>query len=69
MEPGRARGRLAAAERLLAERGRDLGGGRARVAVGRSGIAVGFPSDPLIHLSWWALAAAVVAGAAIRRRR
>jgi hypothetical protein len=47
--------RLDEAERLLAERGRVLGFARARVAVGRSGIVVGFPQDPLIHVSWLVL--------------
>jgi MYXO-CTERM domain-containing protein len=55
-------------ELLLAERGHDLAGGRVRVAAGPSGIAVGFPKDPMLHLSWWALLAfALVAG--LRRRR
>jgi MYXO-CTERM domain-containing protein len=43
------------AERLLAERGRDLGIGRTRVAADRRGFAIGFPADPLIHVSWFAL--------------
>jgi hypothetical protein len=59
---------LERAERLLADRGRDFASGRVRVAVGRSGVAVGFPRDPLIHLSWWALAT-VGALYAFRRRR
>jgi hypothetical protein len=54
---------LVRAERLLDERGRLLAG-RIRVAVGRSGIVVGFPHDPMIHVSWWVLAAlATLAGA------
>jgi hypothetical protein len=44
------------AERLLDERGRDLGVGRVRVAFGRSGVAIGFPRDPMLHVSWWVLA-------------
>jgi hypothetical protein len=43
-------------ERLLDERGRLLGC-RIRIAAGKSGVAIGFPRDPLIHLSWWVLAA------------
>jgi hypothetical protein len=43
------------ADRLLSERGRQFG--RARVALGRSGIAIGFPKDPLLHVSWWVLSA------------
>ena len=42
-------------ERLLAERGRELRFAPVRVAVGRSGIAVGFPKDPMLHVSWWAM--------------
>jgi hypothetical protein len=58
------------AERLLAERGRDLGFARARVAVGRSGIALGFPKDPMLHVSWWVLSAlGLVTGALLVRRR
>jgi hypothetical protein len=45
---------LEQAERLLDDRGRRIG--PARVAVGPSGVALGFPRDPLIHLSWPALA-------------
>jgi hypothetical protein len=55
---------------LLAERGHDLGLARIRVAAGRSGVAVGFPEDPMIHVSWWALSALVVlAGTRFLRRR
>jgi hypothetical protein len=57
-------------ERLLAEQGRDLGFVRARVAVGRSGIALGFPKDPMVHVSWWVLSGLVlVTGALLARRR
>jgi hypothetical protein len=51
---------IEAAEHLLTERGRQVG--RARIAVGRSGIAIGFPDDPLIHISWWAPSALVLLG-------
>jgi hypothetical protein len=62
--------RLDDVDRLLAERGRDVGLGRMRVAAGRSGIAVGFPRDPMLHLSWWALLAlGVLSGAGLLRRR
>jgi MYXO-CTERM domain-containing protein len=54
-------------EHVLAARGRDVG--RMRVAAARSGIVVGFPKDPLIHVSWWVLAAAGVLAAVRRRRR
>jgi hypothetical protein len=47
--------RLEHAEQLLAERGRDVG--RVRVAAGRSGVVVGFPTTPMIHISWLVLAA------------
>jgi hypothetical protein len=57
-------------ERLLADQGRDLGFARARVAVGRSGIALGFPKDPMLHVSWWVLSGLVlVTGALLVRRR
>jgi hypothetical protein len=61
---------FARAQVLLAERGHDVGIGRARVAAGRSGLAVGFPSDPMIHVSWWALGVvAALAGLWLARRR
>jgi hypothetical protein len=58
-------------ETLLAVRGHDLGFAGIRVAAGRSGVAVGFPEDPMIHVSWWVLSAlAVLAGTrSLRRRR
>jgi hypothetical protein len=63
-------GRSDEIETLLAERGHDLGFARIRVAAGRSGIAVGFPEDPTIHVSWWVLSALVVlAGTRFLRRR
>jgi hypothetical protein len=46
--------RIEHAERLLDEHGVTIG--PARVAVGRSGVAVGFPRDPMIHVAWSALA-------------
>jgi hypothetical protein len=54
-------------EQLLAARGRDIG--RMRVAPARSGIVVGFPKDPLLHVSWWILSAAGVLVVMRRRRR
>ena len=51
--------RLESVERLLEEQGHDLAGGRVRVAAGSSGVAIGFPQRPMIHVSWWALAAVV----------
>jgi hypothetical protein len=47
--------RLEHAERLLDERGRRIG--PVRVAAGRSGVAVAFPRDPMLHVSWAAFAA------------
>jgi hypothetical protein len=63
--------RLDEVERLLAESGHDLPVARARVAVARSGVALGFPRDPILHLSWWALSAVagVVGALALLRRR
>jgi hypothetical protein len=61
---------ISRAQVLLAERGHDVGIGRARVAAGRSGIAVGYPSDPMIHVSWWALGVvAALTGLWLARRR
>jgi hypothetical protein len=51
---------------MLAERGHSFG--PVRVAMGRSGVAVGFPRDPMVHVSWWALAAIVVVTRLLRRR-
>ena len=56
-------------ESLLAERGHDLASGRIRIAAGRSGVAVGFPQKPLIHVSWFALVGIVVCVGLWRRRR
>jgi hypothetical protein len=53
-------------EQTLAARGRDIG--RMRVAAARSGIVVGFPTDPLLHVSWWAFAGAGVLAVVLRRR-
>jgi hypothetical protein len=50
-----AENRLDAAASLLAERGHDID--PARIAAGRSGVAIGFPEEPLIHVSWLVLAA------------
>jgi len=57
---------IANAERLLAERGHTFG--PVRVAVGRSGVAIGFPERPMLHVSWWALAALLVVLRILRRR-
>jgi hypothetical protein len=54
-----ANDRFESVERLLDEQGHDLAAGRVRVAAGRSGVAIGFPQQPMIHVSWWALAAVV----------
>jgi hypothetical protein len=58
--------RADALERLLKERGHTFG--PVRVAFGRSGIAIGFPRDPMLHISWWAIAAFVVVAQLLRRR-
>ena len=53
-------------ERLLAEQGRTFG--PVRIAVGGTGVAIGFPRDPMLHVSWWVLAAVIVAMRLLRRR-
>ena len=53
-------------ERMLEERG--LRFGPMRIAVARSGIAVGFPRDPMLHVSWWAVAAVLVVVKLVRHR-
>lgn len=47
--------RLDQAERLLTERGRPIG--PVRVAANRSGLVLGFPRDPMVHVSWIAVTA------------
>jgi hypothetical protein len=59
--------RIDQAARLLDERGRELG--RVRVAAGRSGVVVAFPRDPMLHVSWLALAAVTGLVLAIKLRR
>jgi hypothetical protein len=53
--------------RLLEERGHTYG--PVRIASTRSGVAVGFPRDPMLHVSWWAILAVVVAVRVVRRLR
>jgi hypothetical protein len=65
--PGPAR--IDAIEDLLADKGRNIGFGGVRVAVGRSGIAVGLPNDSIIHFSWLALSAVALVILLVRRRR
>jgi MYXO-CTERM domain-containing protein len=65
--PGREQ--IDRAERLLAERGRDLGIRRTRVAADRGGFAIGFPADPMIHVSWWALLVLALLTVLSRRAR
>ena len=48
---------------------RPLLGGRVRVSAARSGVAVGFPRDPFVHLSWFALALAGAVALTLRRGR
>ena len=66
-EPGSAR--IEHVQRLLAEQGRDLGFAGVRVAAGKSGIAVGFRGDSMLHLSWWALSAFALGVALVRLAR
>jgi hypothetical protein len=61
--------RLDHAERLLAEHGHRLGFLPVRVAAGRSGVAVGFPREPLVHASWWALLGLAAVARMVARRR
>ena len=42
--------------------------GKCASRVARSGIAIGFPRDPMLHVSWWALAAVLVIVKLLRRR-
>jgi hypothetical protein len=59
--------RLEHAEHLLEDRGRRIG--RVRVAAGRSGVVIAVPRDPMLHISWPALAAIGGLIVAIRLRR
>jgi hypothetical protein len=68
-QAGAPSNRLDEIERLLVERGHDLWSGRIRFAVGRSGVAVGFPRKPMIHVSWWVLSSLAVLSVARRVRR
>ena len=54
------------AQRMLDASGVNVG--PARVAVGRTGVALGFSESALIHVSWWAIAAALVVFRLLRRR-
>jgi hypothetical protein len=56
-------------ERLLDERGHSFASGRLRVAAGNSGVAIGFPRRPMIHVSWWVVAGTVAVVCARRRQR
>jgi hypothetical protein len=49
--------RVEKVERMLTEHGHELRFTPIRVAVARTGIAVGFPEDPMFHVSWWVLLA------------
>jgi hypothetical protein len=59
--------RLEHAEELLETHGRRVG--PVRVAAGRSGIALAFPRDPMVHISWPALAviSSLIVAITIRR--
>jgi hypothetical protein len=57
------------AQRLLAENGHDVGVFGMRVAAGRSGIAIGFPQDPMVHVSWVVLGGLAVLAVVARTRR
>jgi hypothetical protein len=68
-QPAPRSSQLENAERLLAESGHDLGLFRTRVAAGRTGIVVGFPQDPMLHISWAVLAGlAALAVVSLSRR-
>jgi hypothetical protein len=54
-------------DRMLAD-GRALG--RVRVGANRGGVAIGFPRDPAIHVSWWVLGTlALLWSVRVARRR
>jgi hypothetical protein len=55
--PHAAESRTDKVEEMLAEHGHEPTFAPIRVAFGKSGIAVGFPKDPVIHVSWWLLLA------------
>jgi hypothetical protein len=55
--------------RMLDEQSRELGFASIRVALGKSGIAVRFRRESMLHLSWWALAAFLGTVALVRRAR
>ena len=59
--------RIDQVERLLNERGRRIG--PVRMAAGPGGVAVAFPRDPVVHVSWAALAAITGLVAVIKIRR
>jgi hypothetical protein len=59
--------RLEHAERLLDDHSRRIG--PVRVAAGRSGLAFAFPRDPMLHISWLALAVTSGLIVAIKLRR
>lgn len=54
------------AQRMLDAKGVSVG--PVRVAVGRTGVALGFSDSALIHVSWWAIAAALVVIRLLHRR-
>jgi hypothetical protein len=68
-QPPRRSPQIENAQRLLAEKGHDLGVLGMRVAAGRSGVAVGFPQDPLVHVSWIVLGGLAVLALVVRTRR
>jgi hypothetical protein len=62
--------RLDEVERMLAERGHNLGATEIRLATGKSGVAVGLPNNSMMHVSWVVLSAlALLTGAVFARRR
>jgi hypothetical protein len=62
--------RLDEVERMLAERGHNLGATGIRLATGKSGVAVGLPNNSMMHVSWVVLSAlALLTGAVFARRR
>jgi hypothetical protein len=54
-------------EHVLATRGQSFG--LMRVAVTRRGVSVGFPRDPMLHVSWRVISAIVAIVLAVRLAR
>jgi hypothetical protein len=66
LPPEAASSRADHIERVLEERGHTFG--PLRIAAGKSGIAIGFPKDPIIHVSWWVLGGLILTVRILRPR-